>query len=142
MIGTTSTHCYNCQLRPATLSNGTFCQPCAENPHSWNPSDLELLARLGRGEVRLWRAAAWEAMDLETVDLLDASGITGLSRWKTLEQRAKQDGVSTATIRRAMARGLEWRRIGRRLEVSSTQPLPATQPPGPRAIAEALTSKS
>jgi hypothetical protein len=127
------TTCYNCQKMEATRSNDTLCESCCENSHSWDPSDRELLERLGRAEVRAWRKAAWEARDFDTTDALDDSGLTGMSRWETLEERAIREGVSTATVRRAIERGLTHRRIGRRLEVDSTEPMPPTQPPGPKA---------
>jgi hypothetical protein len=124
--------CHHCQAAEATESNETFCQSCKDSSDSWDPTDAELLDRLGRAEVRAWRKAAWEARDLETVDLLDASGLTGQSRWETIAERAEREAVSTATIRRAIERGLTHKRDGRKLLVDRTEPLPPTQPTGPQ----------
>jgi hypothetical protein len=52
--------------------------------------------------------------------------------WVSLTVRAASEGVSEITVRRAMARGLPWRRVGKHIEVSATAPLPSTQKRGPK----------
>jgi len=129
---TTYMKCYHCEENEAERANGTFCNRCCEDSSAWDPNDTDLLERLGRAEVRAWRSAAWEHGDYATVDTLDASGLTGTSRWETIAQRAEREGVSSATIRRAIDRGLGHRRLGRRLEVDRTEPLPAVEKSGPK----------
>jgi hypothetical protein len=132
------TPCYHCHEAEATEAHDTYCERCVEAPDAWDASDRALLERLGRRECREWRARAWEAGDYATVDLLDASGITGQSRWESLAARAEREGVSQATIRRAIERGLVSRKVGSLLEVDACSPLPPvakTGPKGPRTPA-------
>jgi len=123
--------CHHCQAQEATKANGALCDECAEGD-GWDATDEELLARIGRAEVRAWRKSAAAAGDWETVDLLDASGVTGMSRWESLSERAEREGVSEATVRRAIARGLSSRKRGSALEVASNEPIPPVEQTGPK----------
>jgi hypothetical protein len=119
--------CYHCGKKEADV----FCEECCENTQAWNPSDTELLKRLGVEEVLAWRKAYLDAQDFENVDLLDDSGLTGISRWVSAYEYATTMGVSIDTVRRAVHKGLEHRRVRRHFEILKTAKLPLTEKTGP-----------
>lgn len=64
-VGTDEPQCYCCH-RIATKAGATFCAACADDGDSWDPTDTDLLDRMGEAEARAWMSSADNAGDSGT----------------------------------------------------------------------------